>query len=156
MEDIFTYVIVFGLLILFTSLYLFRKDKKRSFILSQQQLGKYLLTVREVKQNKKILSLILELNENTDPSRFFIELIDSRRERETRKLIDFLNDNTKPTASGLHLDYEPFKEIIENLHKKGITFRFGYELNSSTKIKSHELTFSKHWNVYKVDSGRYN
>ncbi len=156
MEDIFTYVIVFGLLILFTTVYLFKKDVKKTFVLSRQQLGGTLFTVFEVKQHKTILSLVLELNRETVPSGFFIELIDAQRQRETVPVERFTKEPVQVSKNGILMDYPDFKAKIEQLQKKKMTFRFGYELGPGTKIKSHELTFSKHWNIYKVDSGRYN
>jgi hypothetical protein len=152
MEDIFTYIIVFGLLTGFSALYLFRKDSKRSFPLSVKQWGKYILTVSVTKQNRKIKDIVLELNFPVDPNDFFVEFIDNNREKESYVINDFLAHVNKTGSNKIVFPYDDFRSAL-----KENRFRFGCFLeDNNSKIKSHELTISKHWNIYPVDSGRYN
>jgi hypothetical protein len=152
MEDIFTYIIVFGLLIGFSALYLFRKDNKRTFPLSVKQWGKFILTVSVKKQNRKVKDIVIGLNFPADEKNFFVEFIGKGRKTESFRIVDFVQQVDKPSESKISFPYDDFKNKI-----KENRFRFGYHLdNNNSKIKSHELTISKHWNMYKVDSGRYN
>ncbi len=152
MEDIFTYIIVFGLLIGFSALYLFRKDNKRSFPLSVKQWGKYILTVSVVKQKRKVYAVKVALNYPVDEKGFFVEFIDGKRNIRSIPVTGLLQRVDKTSENEIAFSYLDFKKAL-----KENRFRFGcYIKETNTKIKSHELTVSKHWNIYPVDSGKYN
>ncbi len=156
MENTFTYIIVFGLLIGFTSLYLFRKDNKRIFPLSVQRVAKTLITVSVEKQAKKVSKVHIEVTGLRKPSHFFIELIDENRNRKDIPINSFLSSVDNITV--LHCSF-PYDELKNSLNEDPFlfkTFRFGFVYENRKKIKSHELAISKHWNLYRVDSGRYN
>ena len=160
MEDTITYILVFGLLIGFTTLYLFRKDKTNVFRLSTRQLANLILILSVEKKAKKILSVLLEIdgNEPVIPSSFFIELIDKQRDREVIMMHQFLSkaNSLQENEKGIRFLYNDFKMALQATNFQYETFRFGYLLQDGRKIKTHELKLSSYWNLYKVDSGRYN
>ncbi len=63
MEEIITYLLVFGLLIGFTILYFYRKDKTNVFRISTQHMARTILALSVEKQAKKIRTVLLEVNE---------------------------------------------------------------------------------------------
>ncbi len=160
MEEILTYLLVFGLLIGFTILYFYRKDKTNVFRISTRQMARSILALSVEKQAKQIRNVLLEVNEikTEDTGYWFVELIDENRQRMSLDLDEFLplitelNGNTK----GILFSYNDFKEALNAVTFHFSTFRFGYLTQSGIKIKTHELAISSHWNLYCVDSGKYN
>ena len=160
MENVITYILVFGLLIGFTAFYLFRKDKTNVFRLSTRQLAQIVLLLSIEKKAKKIVAIMLEIKGDTPvtPTSFFVELINKERKREVVMLHQFLTETNplEESEKGIRFLYDDFKNSLHGTAFPYETFRFGYLLEDKRKIKTHELKISNYWNLYKVDSGRYN
>jgi hypothetical protein len=94
--------------------------------------------------------------------RMYIELIGKKREI---KRIGFAEEEIPEDKATLAIPGKPFEvtipvnEFKNYLAKKDIpfqSFRFVVDVLPNKKRKTHELSFSNNWSIYKPDSGRYN
>ena len=85
MEAIISYIIIFGLGIILTAVFLFRKDKKYLFPMSEQTFPQLIMTILIRKEKNKIEEIILRLTplkESLQISELLLELTDKHHERE--------------------------------------------------------------------------
>jgi len=164
MEDILTYVIVFGLIIGGVAIWQLRRSKTRPYVLSTQNYPELQLRVIIQKQEGKTKDFVIQLSSHKELilHTVFIELISKSRTFEKidqgliNENIDFpLNLQQKQTAKFVY-PFETFKKYLLNSDFKFKSFRVVVEDSNNKKYKSHEMAFNKNWVIYRPDTGRYN
>ncbi len=161
MQDVITYIIVFGLLIVFASLFLYRKDKKRILPLSQQQYPGFELTLSVGKEKNKIIFILFNTNNSKiqiTSKNVFIEFIDKDRKRETNAFDKIIERKSKTVSkfNGVVFSYSDLKNSLEKIPFPFVSFRFIFVDDKGHKFKTHELAINSRWDLYKPDSGKYN
>jgi hypothetical protein len=166
MEDILTYVIVFGFGIGLAGLYFYRKDKKRLLPVSVQHYAGLEMIVQIEKEKSELTHITIRLVQapNTPPpASLKLEMIDADR---NKRLIDLtsiatikdITDKNYPSHAIRELVL-PFTKMSASMKTENFSytsFRFVVENPSGNKFKSHELVYDDRWKLYKLDSGLYN
>lgn len=164
MEDILTYIIVFGLIIGGVAIWQLRRSKARPYVLSTQNYPELQLRVIIQKQEGKTKDFVIQLSSSQELSldNVFIELISKSRAFE--KIDDgLINENIdlplalkqNQTAKFIY-PFDSFKKYLQNGEFKFKSFRVVVEDINKKKYKSHEMAFNKNWVIYRPDTGRYN
>jgi hypothetical protein len=164
MEDILTYVIVFGLIIGGVAVWQLRRSKPRPYLLSTQNYPELQLKIIIQKQEGKTKDFVIELKSAQQLSirNVYIELIS--KTREFKKIEDgLINDHLELPLSlqpnqNAQLIY-PFDSLRNHLQNRQFafqSFRVVLEDLNRKKFKSHEMAFNKNWVIYRPDTGRYN
>jgi len=164
MEDILTYIIVFGLIIGVVAVWKIRNSKPRPYLLSNQIFPQLILKLLIEKSEGKTKEFIIkvEQKENFEIKIPRVELIGKGREIELIDLDNLSCNRTKNkhSISSFELIFKyPFSKFSKLLKESNIsfkTFRIIIEDNAGKKFKSHELAFNKTWTIYRPDSGKYN
>ncbi|NOY49028.1 MAG: hypothetical protein GXO88_00455 [Chlorobi bacterium] len=162
MEDILTYVIVFGLIIGGVAVWQIRYAKPRPYWLSHQLFPEMQMWVLIEKKDGKHKSVIIKTMRNKNLSLHppKAELINSKRERliidlaEKEKQERAREDGQIETITGL--DFDEFYKLLNSSEFKFSTFRIIVENDAGKRYKSQELAFNKRWTIYRPDSGKYN
>lgn len=164
MEDILTYVIVFGLIIGGFAFWQFRYSKPRPYILSQQIFPELDLLVLIEKAEGKTKDFLININlkKQLVIKSPYVELIDKKRQSEIVLINEFIstkNQNPEPNKEkniSYKYSFSEFSDLLKKREFKFKTFRIIIENNSGKIFKSHELAFNKNWIIYRPDSGKYN
>ncbi len=157
MEDILTYGIVFGLLIIFTYVFLSKKDKTKRFSLSQKIYSYGNIDVRLEKQGKEITFLVIKYSlKDVSPDYFKLTsemvLIDN-----SILLVEIPQENILfENKSVLKIPFDVFSNLLKEKTKQLNYFKIVITFASNKKLKSGILAFNKRWNIYAPDSGKYN
>jgi len=158
MEDILTYVIIFGLLIIFTLVFLSNKEKKKEFILTNNIYSFGSLKVLIEKQGKEVKYLILKhkLHEDlpTDNVSLSVETISTDKSVLKIEIPKQLVHALTPGEN--KIDYNGLYKLISTGSIQLQQFRIVVTLAENKKLKSGLLAFNKKWNIYTPDAGTYN
>lgn len=164
MEDILTYIIVFGLIIGGFAFWQFRYGKPRPYLLSQQVFPELnlLLLIEKSEGKTKDFIIKIELKKQIEIKVPIVELIGKDRCLEVIKQNEFLTDKSKlgmqeNSATIIYkYSFNEFSSLLKNSGFKFNSFRLVIESKTGNKFKSHELAFNKSWTIYRPDSGKYN
>lgn len=163
MEDILTYVIVFGIIIAGVAIWQFRYAKPRPYWLSHQIYPNLQLWVMVQKKDGKHSNLLVktEYLPNLEFTDFEAELINSKRDSISISLINDATTNHSVLSSGKNetsyqLDFSSFRNKLQRNDFKFKSFRIKITDKQNNTFKSHELAFNKNWTIYKPDTGNYN
>lgn len=164
MEDVLTYVIVFGLIIGGFAFWQFRYGKPRPYLLSHQVFPEFQLFLFIEKSEGKTKDFIIKIDQKKQIETKYpiVELIGKKRELEIIQLKDSIHNKNKSSKSlnNLSVEYKysfnEFRNLLINSDFSFKSFRVSIENNSGRKFKSHELAFNKSWTIYRPDSGKYN
>ncbi len=155
MQDILTYVIIFGLLIVFTYVFLSNKEKTKQFVLSQKDYSFGSLKVLVEKQNKEIKSLIVNpYIKQGNETVLDITAEVTLKNKET--LVIDLAGNIIETEAGISIPFTKFTEMFQEMTNKLEYFKIVITFASNKKLKSGNLAFNKKWSIYTPDTGKYN
>lgn len=164
MEDVLTYVIVFGLIIGGFAFWQFRYGKPRPYLLSEQVFPDLNLILLIEKSEGKTKEFIIKLNLKKDIETKvpIVELIGKKRDLEVIAVHELLKDKSK-TSKEHHntliiykYSFNEFSSLLKNSGFSFKSFRIVIESTKGIKYKSHELAFNKSWTIYRPDSGKYN
>lgn len=158
MEDILTYVIVFGLLILFAFFFLSNKEKKKELLLTEKDYSFGSIRIFIEKHGKASKYLIIEIlakNPTQDfPATLTAEIVLADR---TTLELEIPNDMiTVQKTDKFKVDYEVFHQLITAGSYPIQQFRIVATLTNNKKLKSGILAFNKKWSLYTPDTGAYN
>ncbi|RLD42518.1 MAG: hypothetical protein DRI89_07040 [Bacteroidetes bacterium] len=164
MEDILTYVIVFGVIIGGVAIWQLRRSKARPYVLSTQNYPELQLRVIIQKQDGKTKDFLVQTTglQELSVSSLFVELISKSR--------SFAKIDTGLIHKNLDLPililqnqviqfiypFDSFKKYLQSSDFKFKSFRVVLEDGNGKKYKSHEMAFNKNWVIYRPDTGRYN
>jgi hypothetical protein len=162
MEDILTYLIVFGLIIGGVAVWQLRNAKPRPYWLSHQIFPDMQMWVLIEKKDGKHKSVILKTmhNKNLSLNTPRVELINNKRERLFIDL-PWKDKQEKANKDGWlenisELNFNDFYKSLNSSAFKFRTFRITVHDQEGKPFKSHELAFNKRWTIYRPDSGKYN
>ena len=164
MEDILTYVIVFGVIIGGVAIWQLRRSKARPYLLSAQNYPEVQLRIIIQKQEGKTKDFVIQLNglQEISVSNLFVELISKSRSFE-RIDAGLIHENLDLPLSILQnqtaqfiYPFASFKKYLLSSDFKFKSFRIVVEDANNKKYKSHEMAFNKNWVIYRPDTGRYN
>ena len=164
MEDILSYIIVFGLIIGGVAIWQLRRGKPRPYVLSTQHFPELMLRVIIQKQEGKTKDFVILLGSNRELvlSHIFIELISKTR---TFEKVDngLIHEKTElplrlkqKEPVKIVFPFEPLKKQLQNNSFLFESFRVVVEDLQGRKYKSHEMAFNKNWVIYRPDTGSYN
>ncbi|MCF6170384.1 MAG: hypothetical protein L3J66_05325 [Bacteroidales bacterium] len=164
MEDILTYIIVFGLIIGGVAAWQLRRSKPRPYVLSTQYFPELKLRILIEKQEGKTKEFVVQLTglQELTVSAVFIELISKSRAFKTIEAGQIKEDRELPLllrknhTDGFSYPFNLFKSYLQKSDFPFKTFRIVVETTRGKKYKSHELAFNKTWVIYRPDSGAYN
>lgn len=164
MEDVLTYIIVFGVFIGGVAVWHIRRSKPRPYILSVQRYPELEIQIIVRKQDGKTNDFVVQIYTGIDTqlANIYIELLSAKRESE-QVAGGLLSDHIHlplhiPKKQKIELVY-PFLSLKKYLTDQDFafkTFRVVVMTENQKKIKSHELAFNKNWVIYRPDSGKYN
>ena len=157
MEDIISYIIVFGLIITFTWIYFSKKEKGKRFSLTKKEYSFGSIEVWVEKKGSDIVSLAIDIvfgKDNYQADSIFVDLIDKDRNIETLKIP--LEIIIKDRKDSFVIDYSGFSKLVKEKQNSFETFRFTAELPESRKLKTGWMAFNKRWSLYVPDTGKYN
>ena len=158
MEDVFTYVIVFGLLILFAFVFLSNKEKKKELLLTKKDYSYGSIRVLIVKHGKEIKFLAIETLRNKPykdlPATLSVEVV--LKDRSTVLLELPKNIVNGIETEKINVDYKAFHQLISSATNHLQYFRIVATFADNRKLKSGILTFNKKWNIFTPDTGTYN
>jgi len=164
MEDILTYIIVFGVIIGGVAIWQLRRSKARPYVLSTQNYPELQLRVIIQKQEGKTKDFIIEITglQALNVNSLFIELISKARSfakidagliHKNLDLPIFIQQNQ---VVQFIYPFDSFKKYLESSDFKFTSFRVVVEDGNEKKYKSHAMAFNKNWVIYRPDTGRYN
>jgi len=158
MENILTYIIIFGLLLVFTLIYFSSKEKSKKVLLTKKNYSFGSIHVLLEKKGSEIESLIVQLifskSSHVAIKDVFIELIDKNGEFSKLTLPNEIINKT--IDNEYFLSYSEFDSLmLENRHLFE-SFRFVALTKGNRKIKSGKLSFNKNRKLLVPDSGNYN
>ncbi len=164
MEDIITYIIVFGLIIGGVSIWQFRNAKARPYLLSRQNFPGFNLSLSIEKFDGKTKEFIIKtiFDSQLEPKNLWLEMINAKRETNAIQLSNTLtvvnanNSNGNKTLKTYTLPFNDLTKLLSNSQFNYNTFRVVVGVDSGRKFKSHELALNKRWTIYRPDSGKYN
>ena len=157
MEDIISYIIVFGLIITFTWIYFSKKEKGKRFSLTRKDYSFGSIEVWVEKKGSDIVSLAVEIISGKDvyqTDSLFVDLMDKKRNIETLQIPQeiIINDRKESFV----IDYIGFSNLVKENQNSFETFRFTAEFPDSRKLKTGWMAFNKRWSLYVPDTGKYN
>ena len=164
MEDILTYIIVFGLIIGGVAIWQLRRSKARPYVLSTQNYPELQLRVIIQKQEGKTKDFIIQISSGRELilHTVFIELISKSRTFEKvddgliNENIDFPIALQQRQMAKFVYPFESFKKYLLKSDFKFESFRVIVEDVNNKKYKSHEMAFNKNWVIFRPDTGTYN
>jgi len=165
MEAIISYIVIFGLVITLTAVFLFRKDKKYLLPVSEQTFPQLIVTVLIRKEKNKIEEIILRLTPLKRPlqiSELLLELTDGHHEKKIVDLKPIVGmttgviDLSPSEKAEFSIPFQSFKELLSELSFPYERFRMTAGTPEGKKFKSHELGLNPRWGLLKLDSGKYN
>jgi hypothetical protein len=160
LEDILGYIIVFGLIIVFTLIYFSKKENEKLFSLTKKLYSFGSLDVMIKKKGSDIEFIILktesfkhQFNKIAD---ILIEFPDTEKNKEpvSIEMPDKLFHSK--SFNEYYISYHDFLQFTEQFRKQHEPFRFVIDYKNANKMKSGNLAFNKYRKVYLPDSGRYN
>ena len=163
-ETTIGYIIIFGLVILFTALYLYRSEKQTLLPVSQQTYPELLITVLIKKEKRKITTLVLQmksLRENLLISNITLELTDKNHDKKQLDLSGLLpgyQHRTLPSGKPIlfPLALSDLLALMEEAEFAFENFRLVAKTPEGKVFKTHQLTYHPRWGIFKSDSGKYN
>jgi hypothetical protein len=166
MEDIIIYVVVFGLIIMFTWIYYGNKDKIKLFSLGRKNYSFGYIDILIEKHGSiikfiKIKIYIKDGNKQNNET-IYMELILNKNNRKMiiiePSVIHFteLNINILDNSKEYLLEFNNFKDFMEKNNFQKDSFRFVYQFNETKKMKTVILSINKRWSLYVPDTGNYN
>lgn len=164
MEDILTYIVVFGLIIGGVAIWQIRRSKSRPYMLSLQRYPELEMQVIVRKQEGKTKDFVIQILAEQDKvlSKISIELISNARTFESldEGLISHhlklpLSLSKNQTVEFVY-PFLAFKKYLTDQSFSFKTFRVVLQIKDGKKFKSHEMAFNKNWVIYRPDSGKYN
>lgn len=165
MENIFTILFVFGLILVITVLFLYRKDKKRILPLTEQIYQDGKLSVSVVKEKRKAKLIIIEMlftKKGVKLQDVFIELGAEDKTKKNVSLKPLFSGNPdtevvdKPGEFYVKVPYTAVEEILSVVEFPAVSMKFAVESSDGKKYKSHLLSISERWGLLRMDSGIYN
>ena len=158
MEDVLTYALIFGLLILFTLVFLSNKEKNKKFLLTNKIYSFGNIDVFVVKQGKEIkyLEIHYKLFGNTSDNNASLSVETVAKDKTVRltaipeQIVDHLSINR------MKINYHDFSKLIIDHTNQLQHFRIVVTFANNKKLKSGILAFNKNWNIYTPDTGIYN
>ena len=164
MEDILTYIIVFGVIIGGVAIWQLRRSKPRPYVLSTQNYPELQLRIIIQKQEGKTKDFIIQTTglQKLSIANVFVELISKKR---TFEKIDtgLINENLdlpiavlKNQTARFVYPFASFKKYLLSSDFSFKSFRVVVEDHNEKKYKSHEMAFNKNWVIYRPDTGTYN
>ncbi len=162
MEDIITYIFIFGLIIIFTWFYLGKRENKKSFSLGKKYYAYVDIDVIIVKKSSQIEKILIRLSPfpgiNLKSEDLIMESVEPNGTGIIKKIEVFeaLGKDLSINNNEFHIGFPALKQYLmaENLDKNN--FRFVVKLNSTKNLKTVLLALNKKWSVYVPDTGRYN
>ena len=163
-ETTIGYIVIFGLVIVFTAFYLFRSEKQILLPISQQTYPELLITVLVKKEKRKISTLILQLKpvkENLMLRSIELELTGKNHEKKRLDLTSlFPNDKNRQHPPGekflLSMALTELLALMEQSKFAFENFRLVAKTPEGKIYKTHLLAYHPRWGLYKSDSGKYN
>ena len=158
MENILTYIIIFGLLIIFTLVYFSSKEKSKKIPLTKKNYSFGSIHVLLEKRGSEFESLIVQLifskNSSVEIMDVFIELIDKNGEFSKLSLPNeiFL----KTIDNEYFLNYSEIDTLLFEKRDLFQSFRLVALIDGNRKLKSGILSFNKNRKLVVPDSGNYN
>lgn len=164
MEDIITYVLVFGVIIGGVAIWQLRRSKSRPYILSNQKYPELEIQVIVRKQEGKTKDFVIQIQTRQDCllNNISIELISKTRSFENldsgliKDHIEFPLTVSKNQTVEFVYPFLTFKKYLTDQTFSFRTFRVVLQTEKDKKFKSHEMAFNKNWVIYRPDSGNYN
>lgn len=161
MEDILTYVIIFGFGIGLVSLWLYRKDKQRLLPVSVQHYSNLEMSVCIEKEKGELTEIVIRLDskgKNLNPSSLELELIDKKRNKQIADLTHLIQDHKSSDfpVSKIQIKAGDFLAVLKEVDFPFVGFRIVVRTSNGNQFKSHELAYDGRWKLYKLDSGNYN
>ena len=163
MHDIVLYIIIFGLIILFSWIYLNKKEKIKTFSLGTKYYSYGNIDILIEKQNSKIRFIIINLSQNVldqniEIDNVSLELLNDENNELLAKinLKDVLGDKIFLKDDKINIDYESLKSFLKENNFEKKLFRFIIEFNKTKILKSVVLMLNKRWSLYVPDRGKYN
>ena len=163
MHDIVLYILIFGLIILFTWIYLDKKERIKTFSLGIKYYSYGNIDILIEKQNSKIRYIIINISQNVqkqniDLDNVSLELL-NEKENELLikiKLNEALGNNLIIKNDQVFINYESFKSFLKENNFENKLFRFTVEFGKTKILKSVVLMLNKRWSIYVPDRGKYN
>lgn len=161
----FTILFVFGLILLITVLFMYRRDKKKILPLTEQIYQDGKLSISVLKEKRKVRQIIVEVlykKKEIQLHNFFVELAaadKSKKEVSLKSLLSSDPDEKFIDEQGQFyagVSYDKFEELLSTIEFPAVALRFVAESSTGKKYKSHRLTISDRWGLLRVDSGNYN
>ncbi|MCF6342241.1 MAG: hypothetical protein L3J31_05485 [Bacteroidales bacterium] len=164
MEDLFTYIIVFGLIIGGVAVWQLRRSKPRPYVLSTQYYPELKVQLYIEKQEGKTKDFVIRLNglQELTVAAISIELISKSRAFQSIEAGQIEEVNKLPfllrkyQTADFSYPFDTFKSHLQKVDFPFTSFRISIETTQGKKCKSHELAFNKTWVIYRPDSGSYN
>jgi len=165
METIIGYVVIFGFGILFTALFLFRKDREMLLPITEQAYPQLIMAIFIKKEQRKITEIIIQLKALKRPlqiSDFHVELTNERHDKEVvdiKPIMGIANEtiDLQPAQSfRFSIPFRVFETLLSNQPESYDRFRFVVVTSENKKFKSYALALNTRWGLFKQDSGRYN
>lgn len=165
MENLFTILFVFGLILMITVLFLYRRDKKKILPLTEQTYQDGKLAISVLKERRKVRQVIIEVlfkKKGVDLQDVFIELIAEDKSKKNVSLKPLFSENAnsevveKPGKFYASISYFSVEELLSKIEFPAVAMRFAAESSEGKKYKSHLLSISERWGLLRMDSGIYN
>lgn len=157
MENILTYIIIFGLLIALTLLFISSKEKIKKIRLTKKDYSFGSINILYEKRGADIDSLIVQItfpkNRSTEVKDIYIELIDKTGEFAKLNLTNELLVRT--IDNEYFLNYSKIDTILFEKRTLFQSFRIVALIDGNRKLKSGILSFNKKRKLVVPDSGIY-
>ncbi|MDP2724455.1 MAG: hypothetical protein Q8O72_17010 [Bacteroidales bacterium] len=164
MESIYAYLFIGLVLALSLITYRYKRIKVRTYLLSEQQYPRLVLSLHIEKHMGKISANILRVKvlEDMTIEHISLELINKKRELNYYNLVNLKLVTGIPTdlksknEFDYRIEYSQLTELLENGELPFRTFRYVVTDQIGRKYKTHELGLNKKWQLLRPDSGNYN
>lgn len=157
MEDILTYIIIFGLLIVFASVFLYNKGKVRIFKLSSKEYSYGVLEIMIEKKGKQLNYIIINPTFKEKDKKISDILVEQISKDKTSLSNKIPREIIEVNDEGLFkISYGNFKQLLKANSKDIKYFKIIVTFSKNRKLKSGTLSFNKNWNIYVPDTGTYN
>ncbi len=159
MEDILGYIIIFSLIIIFTLVYLSKREKEKTFLLTKKIYSIGTLDVLIKKSGKEFLFFIVrvKLTKKTDITHRDIRIeFQVDKSSDTKSLEIPSEIITTNEHNEFSIRFKPAFDLLKQYRNIHEPFRIVVLVNNNQKMKSGLIAFNKYWKVYVPDSGTYN
>lgn len=164
MEDVITYIVVFGVIIGGVAIWQLRRSKPRPYVLSIQRYPELEMQVLVRKQEGKTKDFVIQFQAGHDNllNNISVELISKDRAFESleegliNSHIELPLSISKNQTVEFVYPFPTFKKYLTDQSFSFKTFRIVLQIDNNKKFKSHEMAFNKNWVIYRPDSGKYN